>query len=110
LLHRKYGFIHQMYEAGGMFVIGTDAPLVEYGSGLHDEFKLFQEAGFSPAQILTFDIINNAAYLGAGNHLGRIAAGYDADLILVRANPLEDLSTLRSPVWVLRDGEAVVHH
>lgn len=109
LLRRKYAFVRQMYEAGGVLVIGTDAPLVAYGAGLHDEFKRFQEAGFSPAEILTFDTINNSAYLGAADHLGRIEAGYDADLILVRANPLRDLSTLRVPVWVLRDGEVVAH-
>src|SRR5579863_1086794 len=108
LLRRKHGFVRQMYQAGGVLVIGTDAPLVAYGAGLHDEFKHFQEAGFSPAEILTFDTINNSAYLGAADHLGRIAAGYDADLILVRTNPLQDLSTLRAPEWVLRAGEAVV--
>ncbi len=109
LLRRKYGFVRQMYEAGGVLVVGTDAPLVAYGAGLHDEFKHFQEAGFSPVEILTFDTINNSAYLGASDHLGRIEAGYDADLILVRGNPLQDLSTLRVPEWVLRDGMAVVH-
>lgn len=109
LLHRKYGFVRQMYGAGGILVIGTDAPLVAYGAGLHDEFKHFRDAGFSPAEILTFDTINNSAYLGAADHLGKIEAGFDADLILVRANPLQDLSTLRAPEWVLRDGVAVVH-
>jgi imidazolonepropionase-like amidohydrolase len=108
-LRRKSAFVRQMYEAGGVLVIGTDAPLVPYGAGLHDEFKYFQRVGFSPAEILTFDTINNSAYLGAADHLGRIEVGYDADLILVRANPLQDLSTLRAPEWVLRDGVAVVH-
>jgi imidazolonepropionase-like amidohydrolase len=109
LIQRKYGFVRQMYEAGGVLVIGTDAPLVAYGAGLHDEFKHFQDAGFSPAEILTFDTLNNSAYLGAADHLGKIEAGYDADIILVRSNPLQDLSTLRTPEWVLRDGVAVVH-
>lgn len=108
-IQRKYGFVRQMYEAGGVLVIGTDAPLVAYGAGLHDEFKHFQDAGFSPAEILTFDTINNSAYLGAADHLGKIESGYDADIILVRSNPLQDLSTLRAPQWVLRDGVAVVH-
>jgi imidazolonepropionase-like amidohydrolase len=97
-----------MYEAGGVLVIGTDAPLVAYGAGLHDEFQHFQDAGFSPAEILTFDTINNSACLGVGSHLGRIEAGYDADMILLRKNPLQDLSTLRTPQWVLRAGETVV--
>lgn len=109
LLRRKYGFVRQMYEAGGVLVIGTDAPLVAYGAGLHDEFRHFEEAGFSQAEILTFDTINNSAYLGASDHLGRIEAGYDADLILARGNPLRDLSTLRAPKWVLREGRTVVH-
>jgi len=109
LLRQKYGFVRQIYQAGGVLVIGTDAPLVAYGAGLHDEFKHFREASFSPAEILTFDTINNSAYLGAADHLGRIEAGYDADIILVRKNPLLDLSTLRAPAWVFRDGILVVH-
>jgi enamidase len=103
LLRQKLQFARQIYQAGGVLVTGTDAPLVAYGAGLHDEFKYFREAGFSPAEILTFDTINNSAYLGAADHLGRIEVGYDADMILPRKNPLLDLSTLRAPEWALRD-------
>jgi imidazolonepropionase-like amidohydrolase len=104
----KYGFVREMYQAGGVIVIGTDAPLVAYGTGLQDELKDFAEAGFGNAEILTFATLNNAAYLGASNYLGKIEEGYAADMILVRENPLQDLDTLRSPTMVMRDGDIVV--
>lgn len=109
LMHVKYGYVRKMRDAGGVMVIGTDAPLVRYGSGYQDELNRFEEAGFTRAEILTFATVNNAAYLGAGKSLGRIEAGYDADMILVRGNPFEDLGTLKTPVTVIRDGIAVLH-
>lgn len=105
----KYGFVRQMRDAGGVMVIGTDAPLVKYGAGYQDELQRFEEAGFARAEILTYATINNAAYLGAAKSLGQIAPGFDADLILVKQNPLENLDTLRMPEYVLRDGIPVVH-
>ncbi|HYL64028.1 MAG TPA: amidohydrolase family protein [Candidatus Methylomirabilis sp.] len=63
--------------------VGTDAPLVAYGSGLHDELKQYAKAGFSPAAILRFATINNADYLGQADSLGRVAPNFYADLILV---------------------------
>jgi len=89
-------------------VIGTDAPLVPYGTGLHDEFDHFLKAGFSAVEILKLDSVNNAAYLGKSDSLGQIAPGFDADLILVQGNPLQDIETLRNPVWVMLRGQIVV--
>jgi len=104
----KYGFVRAMRDAGGVMVIGTDAPLVTYGTGFQDELKRFEEAGFTRAEILTCATLNNAAYLGAAKSLGRIEPGFDADIILVKQNPLETLETLRQPEWVFRDGIVVI--
>jgi imidazolonepropionase-like amidohydrolase len=104
----KYGFVRQMRDAGGVMVIGTDAPLVKYGTGYQDELKQFEAAGFSRPEILTYATVNNAAYLGAAQSLGRVEAGFNADLILVKDNPLQNLDTLRKPEFVIRDGIVVV--
>ena len=61
LLQERYQFIRTLHNAGVRLAIGTDAPLVPYGSGLHDEFDHFLKAGFTPAQILAIDTRNNAS-------------------------------------------------
>ncbi len=103
----KYRLVRELARAGARLVIGTDAPLVPYGTGYHDELAHFVRAGFSPAETLTFATVNNAAYLGKSNELGKIAAGYRADLILAKDNPLQELGTLRHPVWTMLDGQII---
>jgi len=107
-LQQKYQFVRRLNEAGIRLTVGTDAPLVPYGTGFHDELARFAEAGFSPAEILRFATLNNADYLGKGDSLGKIAPGFLADLILVRDNPLQNISAVRAPVWVMLDGQIVV--
>jgi imidazolonepropionase-like amidohydrolase len=46
--------------------------------------------------------------VGRGADLGRIAAGYVADLIAVRGDPLADLTVLRAPAVVLKEGRVVL--
>ena len=73
-------------------------------------WRASRKAGFAPAQILTFVTVNNAAYLGKAGELGKIATGYDADLLLVKENPLGNVGALRKPEWVMLDGQIVVGH
>lgn len=107
-IQQKYGFIRRIAAAGVPLTIGTDAPLVAYGVGFHDEMARFLKAGFQPAEILRFATINNARYLGRGDELGKVAPEYRADFVLSGGNPLENLETLRKPVWVMLDGCIVV--
>lgn len=106
-MERSYQSVRELYRTGARIVIGTDAPLVSYGTGFHRELAHFARAGFAPSEILTFATVNNAAYLGKAGELGRIAIGYRADLILTEANPLERIDTLRRPVWTMLDGQIV---
>jgi enamidase len=108
LLQQSYQFIRKLQDAGVPLTIGTDAPLLPYGAGVHDEFDYFLKAGFTPAEILKFDTINDAAYLGKSDSLGQIAPGFQADLLLVTDNPLQNIQTLRKPVWVMLQGQIVV--
>jgi imidazolonepropionase-like amidohydrolase len=107
LLQQKYGLIRQLHAAGVRIAIGTDAPLVPFGEGFEEELDHFAKAGFTPAEILTFATQNNAAYLGKPGELGKVAPGYDADILLVRKNPLDGLGALRKPDWVMLDGQIV---
>ncbi len=94
--------------AGARFIVGTDAPLLPYGGGLHDELALLRQAGFSPAELLHMATVSNAEALGLSQEVGALQAGYSADFILVEGNPLENLDALRKPVWVVRGGTLVV--
>lgn len=107
-LQSSYAAVRQLAEAGVPLTIGTDAPLVAYGSGFLDELDDFKAAGFSPLQILTFATKNNAAYLEKSSLLGCIDAGCKGDLLVTAANPLTDLPTLRKPLMIFRDGVLVI--
>lgn len=107
-LQSSYTAVRQLAAAGVPITIGTDAPLVAYGSGFLDELDQFVRAGFSTVEILTFATSNNAAYLGRPETLGCIDAGCTANLLVVGQKPLTDLRTLRKPMLVLRDGIVVV--
>lgn len=108
-LERSYQSVRILRQSGARIVMGTDAPMVDYGSGLHDEMAHFLRAGFEPWQILAIATKENAAYIGKSAELGQVAAGLRADLVLVEKNPLEDLETLRKPVWTMLDGQIVAH-
>ncbi|MEA5446836.1 amidohydrolase family protein, partial [Gammaproteobacteria bacterium AB-CW1] len=48
---------------------------------------------------------NPARYFDMGDHFGQVAEGMNADLVLLRANPLKDLSNLRDPRGVMIRGQ-----
>lgn len=95
---------------GGTIGCGDDAGFIYqmYGYGLIREMELHQEAGFHPLKVIQHCTGNNAKILGLEDKLGRIRAGWAADLIIVDGNPLEDLKTLYPTNQVqLRDGKEV---
>ncbi len=94
---------------GGTIGIGEDAGFIYqlYGYGLIREMELHQEAGFHPIKVIQHATGNNATILGQETRLGRVRAGFAADLIVVDGNPLEDLKVLYpGGTDVLRDGRA----
>ncbi len=107
LVISKYDYFRRMYQMGVQLVIGTDAPLVAYGAGLHDEMDRLVAAGIPSSAVLKIATINNARYLGLGDEIGKIEPGFLADLILVNSNPLEQLDALRSPTMVMLEGVVV---
>jgi imidazolonepropionase-like amidohydrolase len=71
--------------------------------------ELHQEAGFHPIKIIQQATGNNAKILGQEEKLGRVRAGYLADLIVVNGNPLENLKVLYPTraggvEWTIKDG------
>ncbi len=89
--------LKQAHQLGVKIIAGTDAPdsFVFTGSGLHDELALYVQAGLTPLQALQTATVNAARYSGTADHSGQIAVGFDADLVLLPANPLVDIRALR---------------
>ncbi|MGH7560463.1 MAG: amidohydrolase family protein [Gemmatimonadales bacterium] len=95
---------------GGVIGAGEDAGFIYqmYGFGLVRELELHQEAGFHPLKVIQHATGNNARILGQETRLGRVRAGWLADLIVVNGNPLEDLKVLYATgTETIRDGRAV---
>ncbi|MHB1313338.1 MAG: amidohydrolase family protein [Gemmatimonadaceae bacterium] len=95
---------------GGLIGCGDDAGFIYqmYGYGLVREMELHAEAGFHPLKVIQHCTGNNAKILGKENELGRVRAGFAADLLVVDGNPLEDLKTLYPTNQVqLKDGKEV---
>jgi len=79
--------------AGVGIIAGTDM-LIPYGLpgfGLHDELALYVQAGLTPLAALQTATYNPARFLGKEKEMGTIEKGKIADLVLLDANPLEDI-------------------
>jgi imidazolonepropionase-like amidohydrolase len=90
------GALRRFAELGGTITTGEDAGYIYllYGFGLVRELELQHEAGFHPLEVVKHATYNGAKVLGKGSEFGRVLPGLDADLILVRGNPLENLRRL----------------
>jgi hypothetical protein len=102
--------LREFERRGGLIGVGEDAGFIYqmYGFGLLRELELHEEAGFHPLKVIQHATGNNARILGQEERLGRVRAGYAADLLVVNGNPLENLKVLYpTGVETIRDGKAV---
>ena len=102
--------LREFERKGGIIGVGDDAGFIYqmYGFGLVRELELHQEAGFQPLKVIQHATGNNARILGREAELGRVRAGYLADLIVVNGNPLENLKVLYpTGLPELQDGRPV---
>ncbi|MBC8030169.1 MAG: amidohydrolase family protein [Pyrinomonadaceae bacterium] len=95
-----------MHRAGVKVLAGTDTfnAYCFPGFSLHDELELFVQAGFTPLEALQTATLNPARYLGLSSSLGTIEKGKIADLILLEANPLENVGNTRKIAAVVANG------
>ncbi|HTS07957.1 MAG TPA: amidohydrolase family protein [Candidatus Eisenbacteria bacterium] len=99
--------VNEMHHAGVQFLAGTDTPPGVYifpGFSLHEELQRFVAAGFTPLEALQTATLNPAKFLGRENDLGTIEKGKLADLVLLDANPLDDISNTRKIEAVILNG------
>jgi hypothetical protein len=98
---KQAALVRAMHAAGVPLLAGTDTNT--FGFALHRELEALVEAGLTPRAALQTATINPARFAGLENEVGRVAVGYSADLILLDANPLEDIrNTRRINAVVLR--------
>ena len=86
-------FVGELHKAGVTLMVGTDLvfPGIMPGFSVHEEMALWQEAGVPAADVLRSATIVPARFMGLDERLGTVAEGKAASLVLVRANPLEDI-------------------
>lgn len=94
------------HRAGVGIALGTDAgdTYVFPGSGAHDELGELVKAGLTPAEALAAATVRAAEFLRVEDEYGTVEAGKRADLLLLGANPLEDIANTRAIEMVIFDG------
>lgn len=98
--------VRALHEAGVPLLVGTDTPnpLLVPGFSIHLELAALIDAGIPALDVLRMATRDAARFLGEDGEWGVIAPGAAADLILLDANPLERIETLKAPVGVMTLG------
>ena len=91
-----------LYDSGIPILAGSDQ--VVPGHSLHRELELLVQAGLTTLQAIRCATITPAAVLGVSSELGTIAVGKRADLVILNANPLEDIRNIRRVYWTVTQG------
>jgi len=96
----------RLHDAGVQVLPGSDFPnpLMLPGASLHEELALLVRAGLTTAEALRAATLNPAVYLGMTDSLGTVTAGKAADLVLLDANPLDDIRNVAQVRGVWRAG------
>ena len=107
LLKKEMDFEREFVKAGGLLIVGPDP--TGYGGvlpGFGDQrgVELLVEAGFTPEEAIKIATHNGALYLGELDRIGTLAAGKQADMVLIKGNPAKDISDIEKVETVFKDG------
>jgi imidazolonepropionase-like amidohydrolase len=97
--------VREMKRAGVPILAGTDGPYPQGGEALHSELKLLVDAGLTPLQALQAASRDAARAMAVTKDVGTVEVGKTADLVLLDADPLEDISNTRKINAVLLRGQ-----
>ena len=106
-VEKELEVVNTMHRAGIEFLAGTDTPPGVYvfpGFSLHEELQRFVAAGFTPMEALQTATLNPARFLGMDDRLGTVEKGKLADLVLLDANPLDDIRNTQKIAAVIVNG------
>lgn len=112
LFHQSYTnaekIVKMFADAGGKLVAGTDSThMCVAGLSLHQEMELLVSAGVTPLQALQAATINSAELMRVSDRLGTLEAGKAADLVILDANPLQDIRNTRKIARVISRGRVL---
>ena len=93
-------------DCGVKLLLGVDSGFryLLPGFSIHDELRLRVEAGLTPYQALRMATVNAAEFLKRQEEMSIVAVGQRADLLLLQANPLEDVRNVSQRVGVMVGG------
>lgn len=97
----------KLQENGHGMLLGSDAPQLFNvpGFSIHHEIEGLLDAGLTPLEILQSGTINPAIFFEMEDTFGNIKEGLDADLVLLNANPLSDITALKDISGVVVRGK-----
>jgi imidazolonepropionase-like amidohydrolase len=95
-----------LHDGGAAILLGTDSPQVFSvpGFAMHHEMQLWVEIGMTPYQVLETGTRRVAEYFDATEDFGSVAVGHRADVLLLTANPIEDIANVASRAGVMVNG------
>ena len=99
-------FLRRAHQSGVTTAIGTDTPFPRLAPGfsLHDEMAHYVDAGIKPVEVLKSATSVNAKVLNLQSKVGQIKNGLNADFVVVRGNPLNDIRAIQETQLVVRKG------
>lgn len=106
LTQKNIEFVREAHKAGVMLATGTDMTNLQIlpGWSLFREMAIFAEAGMKPMEILKAATYNGAWAIGRTDIIGSLDTGKAADFVVLNANPLENISNVRSVHRVVKNG------
>jgi hypothetical protein len=107
LLKKEMDFEREFVKNGGLLLAGPDP--TGYGGvvpGFGDlrEVELLVESGFTPLEAIKIATYNGALYLGEADWIGTLAAGKQADMVLIKGNPALEIADIEKVETVFKDG------
>ncbi len=107
LFKKELEFELAFAKAGGLLLAGPDPTGnggVLPGFGDQREVELLVEAGFTPVEAIKIATMNGAVFEGQQDHIGSIAAGKQADLVLIKGDPSKKIEDIENVETVFKDG------
>jgi len=99
--------LKKLYEAGALIAVGTDAgnPGTLPGISIYDEMEKMQAAGIPAKDLIIMATRNGAMAMERSEDFGTLEKGKMADLVILEADPSEDISNMRTITHVMRGGK-----
>ena len=104
---KEMEFERSFVKTGGTLLAGEDPTGIGgvlAGFGDQRELELLVEAGFTPLEAIQIATSNGAKYLGDDSRIGTIAAGKQADLVVIKGDPSQKISDIENVEIVFKDG------